>query len=38
MHRYHRGVGTGDLKPGDTVEVTLKFARGGEVRADAAVR
>jgi hypothetical protein len=27
-----------DLKPGDTVEVTLKFERGGEVRVDAPVK
>jgi len=27
-----------DLKPGDKVLVTLKFERGGEVRAEAAVR
>jgi len=27
-----------DLKPGDTVEVTLKFDRGGEVRVDAPVK
>lgn len=29
---------TRDLKPGDKVLVTLKFERGGEVRAEAAVR
>jgi hypothetical protein len=27
-----------DLKPGDKVEVTLKFERGGEVRVDAPVK
>jgi copper(I)-binding protein len=27
-----------DLKPGDTIPVTLKFERGGEVRVEAAVK
>jgi copper(I)-binding protein len=29
---------THDLKPGEEVPLTLKFERGGEIRADAAVR